>query len=65
MNCPRCFGLTIPALLVSLEDDLDVLRCPLCGWYGGERVIEFHHHLPVPPPPRPDAEMPGERISRK
>ena len=64
MNGPRCTGLAIPARLVCDDDDLLVMRCVCCGWYGGDRLIELHQRLRTPPEPRYN-EMPGERISRK
>jgi len=52
LPCPRCAGPTSLVELLDEEARLNALQCMICGWIGGEPLIDLHHGLAAPPEPR-------------
>ena len=58
MPCPRCGEFSMRIELITEEDRIEAERCLLCGWIFDEPVLDHHHGLASPPPPRPDVLTP-------
>ncbi len=57
-HCARCSGRLLPVTLLDLESTLEAWRCVSCGHVCGEALLDRHHALLVPPPPRADIRTP-------